>query len=84
VDTILYVGRVSRHLEEEHIRRSGRRIIRIQDSGRILGRYKERIWRRRQEVSKGDRIKEIRARRKDNGGVHVRCYDTHNIMILNP
>ena len=44
---ILCAERVSRHLKGEYIGRSGRRIIRIRDSRRILSRYKEIIWRRR-------------------------------------
>ena len=36
----------------------------------ISGRYQERIWRGRQEISKGGRAKKIRARRKNNGRVY--------------
>ena len=77
VSTILCVGRVSRHLEGEHVGRSGRRIIRIWDSERILGKYKEIIWRKRQGVSKGSIIEEIRTRREDNRGVHTGYYDMY-------
>ena len=44
---VICAGRVSRHLEEEHVGGPGGRTIRIQDSRRILDRYKRGVWKRR-------------------------------------
>ena len=56
-------------MEEEYIREFRRRIIRIQDSRRVFGRYKKRVWRRRQRIGEGGRVKKIQTERKDNRGV---------------
>ena len=47
VGTVIYVGRIGRHLEGKCIGRLRRRIIGIQDNWRIFGRHKKGVWERR-------------------------------------
>jgi len=67
VSTIIYARRVSKHLEEEHLGRFGRRRIGIQICGRVFSSYQEGVWRRGGGVGKSGKIEKIRARRKNNG-----------------
>ena len=47
VGIVIYIVRISGYLEEKHVGRSRGRIIEIQDSWRIFGRYKEGVWGRK-------------------------------------
>ena len=58
--TILYTERISRYLEGKCIGGFGRRTIGIWNSWRILDRYKERVQRRRQEISESSQTQENR------------------------
>ena len=71
MDAVIHTGRISGHLEEECVRRSGGRTIRIWDSGEIFGRYKKGVWRRRWGVNKGSRTIEARIGKQDDGGICV-------------
>ena len=51
---------------------SGRRTIRMRDSGGIFGRHKKGAWRRQGGVGKGSRAIKTRARKQDNEGVCAR------------
>ena len=63
MDIIIHTERISRCVEREYIRRFGSR--------RIFNRIKKRIWRRRWGGGKSDRVKEIRTRRENNGGICI-------------
>ena len=69
VGVIIYIGRIGRCLKEKYTRRLGKKVVRVWNSRRIFSRYKEGVWRRRQEISESDRAEKIRAGRKDNEGV---------------
>jgi len=71
MDSLIHTERISRCVEREYTRRLGGRRNRIQISWRISGRSKKGIWRRRQRDSEGGRVKEIRARGKNNGGICI-------------
>ena len=47
MDLIICIRRISRHIEEKHLREFRRRFTRIYVSREIFGRNKEGIWRRR-------------------------------------
>ena len=72
VGIIIYTRKISRCLEGECLGGVGRRRIRIQICRGVFSSHQEEVWRRGGEVSKGSRIKKIRAERKDNGGVCLR------------
>ena len=47
MDIIICAERISRYLKGKYVRRSEGGVTRIQDSGGVFSRNKERIWERR-------------------------------------
>ena len=72
MDTIIYTREIGKYIEGEYIGRFRRRFTGIWNSRGIFGRHQERVWKKRQRDSQGNRTKKIRARRKDNGEICLR------------
>ena len=65
----IYTRRISGCIERECNRGIGDRRNRVRNSGGIFNMFEEGIRWRRGRVSESDRVEEIEARRKNNGGV---------------
>ena len=67
--TVLYAGRVSRHMERKCIGRNKGGGTRIREYRGIFSRNQERVWRRGGRIGKSGKTKEAGIRRKDDGRV---------------
>ena len=76
MNAIICTERISKYVEEEYIGGSQRRVIRIQNNKEIFSRYKKRVWRRRQKISKSSRVEEIGIKRKNDGEVCTRVQES--------
>ena len=72
---VVYVGRIGRCLEREHIGGFGSKNIGIWDCRGIFDGYQERVQRRRQEVNKDSRAEKVRVGRKNNGRIYTRVQE---------
>jgi len=71
MSVVIHAGRIGQYIKEKCNRRTRSGRDRIQDSGRILVKFEEEVWRRGRGISKGGRIEKVGTRRKNDGGIYA-------------